>query len=191
MGHTFKFSRIFLFRRVWATASTLCLLPVSTGPQPQERARDAKDSAPRFNTLRRGLLRLPEVPWPVGRWSGRGEALLPEAPGRLGGVAAATLKRNVEVSLSREEGRWRVLGQSVWSRANAGTGRLESLPGVSTLFPPSLFVSLGLRLSMGQSGDHSLGLRWSPPACGPVSGGGAPLVLVSGPARQRLASRLF
>lgn len=61
--------------------------------------------------------------------------------GRLGGVAAATLKRNVEVALGREEGRRRMLEQSDELRANAGTGSLGSPPGVPTLFLPVLFAS--------------------------------------------------
>lgn len=60
--------------------------------------------------------------------------------GRLGGPAAATLKRNVEEALGREEGRRRMLEASDGRRANAGTGRRRSPPGVSTLFPPVLFA---------------------------------------------------
>lgn len=68
--------------------------------------------------------------------------MLRKLAGGLGGVAAATSKRNVEVSLNPKEGRWRMFRESDWSRANAVTGRLESLPGMSTLFHPYLFASL-------------------------------------------------
>lgn len=61
--------------------------------------------------------------------------------GRLGGAAAATLKRNVEVALGREEGRLRILEEPDGRRANAGTGSLGSPQGVSTLFLPVLFAS--------------------------------------------------
>lgn len=60
--------------------------------------------------------------------------------GLWGGAAAATLERNVEVSLGREEGRRRMLGESDGRRAHAGTGRLGSPPGVSLPFPPGLLA---------------------------------------------------
>lgn len=60
--------------------------------------------------------------------------------GLLGGAAAATSKRNVEVSPGREEGRRRMLGESDGRRAHAGTGRPGSPPGVCLLFPPGLLA---------------------------------------------------
>lgn len=65
-------------------------------------------------------------------WAGRNVA--PGSVGRQGvaAAAAATLERNVEVALAREEGRRRMLGDSDGRCTNAGSGCSRSLPGVST-----------------------------------------------------------
>ncbi|KAG8515210.1 Protein transport protein Sec31A [Galemys pyrenaicus] len=105
---------------------------------------------------------LPEVPWRVARRSGRSETSLPEvSAGWTGGAAAATLERNVEVALGREEGRWRMLGESDWRRANAGTGRRGSQ---SVYFYVKYFLS---RMKLKEV-DRTAMQAWSPAQNHPI-----------------------
>lgn len=127
----------FSFRVCRVTASSTCTPPFSTGPPNLTSTRH-------LHAPHTSLPTLPEVPWRGARRSGRGEASLPEASaGRPGGAVAATLKRNVEVALGREEGRRRMLGESDGRRANAGTGRRGSPQGVSAYSSLSSSPALG------------------------------------------------
>lgn len=112
----------------------------------------------------------------AGRASdGRGGASLPEASAsRLGGAAAATLERNVEVAPARRRG-----GGECWESPTGAALTQEPVAGgPRQVRPPvpsrSLCGSWGLGESPGPRRYPDLGLLWSPPACGPVSGGGAP-----------------
>ena len=105
------------------------------------------------------------------RWAGRGVA-----PGSAGQPAGRGCGCHVGAERGggpgREEGRRRMLGEPERRRGNAGARRRGSPPGLSSF--PLLSSLRAFGESPGRSWDPGLGLRWSPPACGPVSGGGAP-----------------
>lgn len=132
--------RTLLVRTFGATASRRARPPLKGTLAPRTRARRRSENSARFQAPRPSCHRSRKCRcgWRAGVGGARHRSR--KLAGLLGGAAAATLKRNVEVSLGREEGRRRMLGESDGRRANAGTGRLGSPPGVSVLFPPGLFA---------------------------------------------------
>lgn len=135
---------------------------------------------------------VPEVPWRAACRGGRGGASLPEASAsRLGGAAAATLERNVEVAPARRRG-----GGECWESPTGSALTQEPVAGGPRQVRPPV-PSCPLCGSWGLRGE-------SRPT--PVSRSRSPLVpvslrpglrrrrarvFVSGRAGQRLASRLL
>lgn len=162
----------------YAHSTSLFRIIPATARRPSElaeRTRGAEASppprlprAPEIPAWVAGPALVPEVLWrgPASAWAGQGVA-----PGSVGQPAA--------LRLPRWSGTWRWPRPGGGAAANAGrvrlaprsyaeTGLRGSPPGASFQLSCPLCGSWGLRESLRQY--PGFGSRWSPAACGPVSG---------------------